>query len=342
MTYLDALPSHVAHFIRTRFICEFATLTRDGTPIDTPLVPFTSENLETIDSATGLAYPAKAERVRRNPRTGLLFSGGPTDPVVSIAAFAAVRDRDLQGNLERYLSEQILTAMLDPRTTDYEGVTRHAIWYFTRVLLIAKPSVVRWWDDGGACNGPPQEWRAPAGTIWPQSDPPPAGAASRSPWQAAPAWREIAAQALARGAVAHLTLVDDEGFPLPIRAHEVRADPQGFRLAMPGWLPWREGCASVTFEGIETFVGSARIEGSHALFAVERVLPIHPLMADPAQILAPSPPTRSALLDRIDCELARRGAPRPRMPDHAPQPTAGARLRADNAFAFAGFGAQEG
>ena len=63
---------------------------------------------------------------------------------------------------------------------------------------------------------------------------------------------------------------------------------------------------------------------------------------DPAQILAPLPETRDALLGRIDRELARRGLPRPVMPAHAPQPTAGARLRAENAFAFGGFAAQDG
>ena len=341
MGYLDELPAPVAHLIRTRFICEFATLTKDGTPIDTPLVPFTSEDLATIDSATGLAYPAKAERVRRNPKVGLLFAGGPSDPVVSIAAHGAVRDRDFQANLDRYLSEQILTTMLDPQTTDYERLTRHAIWYFTRIILVAQPAVVRWWDNPAACDAAPREWRAPAGTAWPRSDPAPAGAPSPSPWQAGPSWQDVAAQALARGAAAHLTLTDAEGFPLPIRARAVRADAAGLRLTMPGWLPWRAGKASVTFEGIETFVGTAEIAGNEALFRADRVLPIHPLMTDPAQILAPLPETKAALLGRIDFELARRGLPRPRMPDHAPEPTAGARLRADNAFAFAGFGAPD-
>ena len=342
MTYLSELPPRVAHLIRTRFICEFATLTRGGTPIDTPLVPFASADETTIDSATGLAYPAKAERVRRNPKVGLLFAGAADEPIVSISAMAAVRDRDFQANLERYLSEQILTTMLDPASTDYESLTRHAIWYFTRILLVARPAVVRWWDNADATDAPPREWRAPEGTAWPQSDPPPEGAATPSPWQPDETWRALAAQALARGAAAHLTLTDDEGFPLPIRARAVHAEEAGFRLAMPGWLPWRAGRASVTFDGIETFVGTAEVVGGSALFRAERALPVHPLMTDPAQILAPLPETRAALLGRIDRELARRGLPRPVMPAHAPQPTPGARLRAENAFAFGGFAAQDG
>jgi hypothetical protein len=341
MGYLDHLPEDVAHLIRTRFIAEFASVSKAGVPIDTPLVPFASADLETIDSATGLAYPAKADRVRRNPKVGMLFEGTAGEPVVLIAGYAAVRDRDLQANVERYLSEQILTAMLNPAHVDYAAVTRQAIWYFTRIVLCVKPSHVRWWPNPAAMDGPPQQWRAPADTPWPQSDPPPSGAASKPPWAGAPPWRVTAARALARGAAGHLTLLDGEGFPLPIRAREVRAHDDGFRLVMPQWLPWSAGKATVSFEGIETFVGDARITGAEAIVRVERALPVHPLMSDPSEILAPKPATRQGLMDRIGFELERRGLPLPVMPAEPPEPTAGAILRAENAFAFAGFAAAE-
>jgi hypothetical protein len=342
MPYLDHLPEDVAHLIRTRFIAEFASVTKAGVPIDTPLVPFTSSDLETIDSATGLAYPAKADRVRRNPKVGMLFEGTADEPVLSVAGYGAVRDSDFQANLDRYLSEEILTSMLSPANVDYAGVTSKAIWYFTRIVICVAPSHVRWWSNPAAMDGPPREWRASADTVFPQSDPAPSGAPTKAPWAGAAPWRDIARGALARGAAGHLTLTDSEGFPLPIRARAVHAHDEGFRLVMPGWLPWSAGPASLSFEGIETFVGTAEITGSEAVLRVERALPVHPLMSDPAQILNPTPETRDGLMGRIHEELGRRGLALPAMPAEPPGPTAGAILRAENAMSFGGFAAADG
>jgi hypothetical protein len=337
MTYLDHLPPDVARLIRTRYIAEFATVSKDGVPIDTPLVPFASEDLATIDAATGLAYATKAERARRNPKVGLLFEGGPNEPVVSIAGMAAVRDADLQANLERYLAEELLTPSFTPERVDYAKFTRHAIWYFTRVLVCVTPAVVRWWADPQAMDSAPQLWRAPAGTAFPRSDPAPPGAPSRAPWRDAPPWRVLVEAALARKAAAHVTLIDAEGFPLPIRARQAHAHEDGLRLSMPKWLPWSQGKATVSFEGVETFIGEARTEGAELVLRIERALPVMPLMADPSEILQPGPETRKTLMDRLEYELQRRGKPWPVMPPEAPEPTAGARLRAEVAFAFAGF-----
>src|SRR5690606_10378706 len=134
---------------------------------------------------------------------GLLFAGGEDEPVVSISGMAAVRDSDFQANLERYLSEEILTAMLNPESVDYQEVTRHAIWYFTRIILCVKPVAVRWWDTPAVTDEVPQEWRAPAGTAFPVSDPAPRGGQSPSPWRPDGDWRGLASAALARGAAAH-------------------------------------------------------------------------------------------------------------------------------------------
>jgi hypothetical protein len=218
-------------------------------------------------------------------------------------------------------------------------VTREAIWYFTRILVCVTPAHVRWWRDPAAMDGPPEEWRAPAGTVYPASDPAPPGAVSQAPWREAKPWRDQAASALARQAPGHLTLLDAEGFPLPIRAREVHALADGFRLVMPAWLPWSGGRATLSFEGVETFVGDVAIDGAEALMRVERAMPVLPLMADLSEVLAPKPATRAALFARLDHETRRRGVPLPVMPEHPPEPTAGARIRAAVADSYPGLSA---
>src|SRR5690242_8868123 len=109
MTYLHDLPQDVAELIKTRFVAEFATVTAAGVPIDTPIVIFPSADMKTLDLGTGVAYPTKAERARKNPKVGLLLEGMPNEPVVSIAGLATVHDANIQANLHRYLEEQILS-----------------------------------------------------------------------------------------------------------------------------------------------------------------------------------------------------------------------------------------
>jgi len=53
--------------------CHYASLTRDERPITWPVTPYVNDDRRSVDVSTGLAYPAKAERARRNPNVGLLF-----------------------------------------------------------------------------------------------------------------------------------------------------------------------------------------------------------------------------------------------------------------------------
>jgi hypothetical protein len=327
VSYLDDLPEAVARVIRTQMVTEYATVSAAGAPIDTPTFAFTSPDLETLDVATGLAYPLKAERARRNPKVGLLIEGGPGRPIVSVAGFAAVRDADLQGNLERYLAETILTPLIDPRTADW-NITTRAVWYLARVFVSIKPAAIRWWSDDAALDAPPQTWRAPSGTVYPVSDPEPVGAPSApAPWRQ-PAWPDLARAALARGARAHLTLLDADGFPLPFPAGEAVLEESGFRLAVPRGAPWSDGTASLSFEGREMFLGRAARAGEAVRFEVERAMPLFPLAADFTEILQPTPQTRTALMTRLEREVERRGQPLPTAPPGPPHPTAGALARA--------------
>jgi hypothetical protein len=334
MAFFDEMPEAVRRLLEVQFVTGYASLTQAGMPIDSPLVVFIGDGGRTLDMATGLAYPAKAERARRNPKVGLLIEGGPDDPVISVAGMAAVRDADLQANMDRYLSEVLTIPMFDPKIIDYETITRHAVWYFTRMLIQVSPAHIRWWPNPAAMDQAPQSWRAPKGATFPVSDPAPGGKPSEAPgWPQVP-WPELAREALGRGAAGHMTLCDDEGFPLPIRVGEITLSGDTFRVVAPKAAPWRAGKACLSFEGREVFVGEARRDGDAWSLKVERALPVLPLTSDPTEVLQPTPETKAVLMSRLIHETFRRGQPIPKMPPHPPQPTAGAKKRAEAALLY--------
>jgi hypothetical protein len=325
LTYLDALPRELVAFIRRQPFTEYATVTAAGAPIDTPTFLFPSPDLTTLDIATSLAYPLKAERARRNPKVGMLIEGGPDEPVISISGQASVRDADLDSNCVRYLVETILTHQLNPQHVDY-GLVRQAIWYLARIVVCVTPLRVRWWPSRAALAGPPQEWRASASLAVPPSDPAPSGKLSPAPDWPKPPWRELAENALGRKDFAHLTLVDAEGYPLPMRVDGLGLVADGLRMRAPPNAPWSAGQASLSFDGVEVFIGEARPDGEDLLLRVDRNLPVLPLLD--GEVVQPKPEVRAALLVRLDQELARRGKPRPVPPAEPPAPSEGALIRA--------------
>lgn len=324
MAMTDDLPKAVVDLMAAGIVAEFATISQAGVPIDTVCLYFPSEGLKSVDLATGLSYPAKAERARRNPKVGLLIEGGKTEPVISIGGMAAIRDADPQANALRYIAE---TAWSVPGDPPWE-VAHKAVYYWTRIIIEVTPARVLWWDSRDAMDGKPHVWEAPADMVYPSSDPLPPGALS-APAQWAPRpWRETAGRALARGAAGHLTLIDDHGFPLPIRARELRLTDAGFDLVVPHGAPWSgNGKASLSFEGLETFIGECRADGETIRMTVERALPFHPLMNDSREMWAPSEETYAGLMRRLKHECDRRGVPIPTIPQVKPEPTAGARRR---------------
>ena len=324
---LPGLPAEIRDVIRSAIVTEFATVSAAGVPIDTPTFCFFDGSQGSLDIATGVAYPAKAERARRNPHVGLLLEGGARDPVISIAAVAAVRDADIQANLVRYVAETIAYFAA------YSGghpwsVARQSTWYWARIFVCCVPHRIYWWPCPAQLDEVPQRWTAlDANRL--QSDPEPDSPVTSAPNWGARDWQECAAQAAAMRA--HLTVLDSEGFPLPFPARTVKQTSEGFELTMAKGIPWSiTGKASLCFVGTFTFIGAiVGIVGGIVRFRTERVLPTLPTVSDSRELWQPSETTRVAFQDRLERELMRRGQPMPQVPLEPPLPTQGSVLRAE-------------
>ena len=78
------IPREVEEVFREFYLCEFSTLTKDGTPITWPVVPFFKAETGRFLIVTSIGLPQKVFNLRRNPKVSLLFSDSTasclTDP----------------------------------------------------------------------------------------------------------------------------------------------------------------------------------------------------------------------------------------------------------------------
>jgi hypothetical protein len=277
---------------------EYTSLTRSGRPITVPVSPYLGEDGRTLDVSTGLAYPAKAERARANPRVSLLYA-----------------------NTDRYIR-----AALAKYPEAYKGqpafLLRRLDWSFARLWIAVTPLRIWWWESK-ALDHPPGAWAAPPGTAAPPSAPAPPG--ERPPaWLASPAdWRPAARDAVARLDQRDLSWVDAAGFPLSIPVLAAEEHAQGFRLQLghhPPALP--DGPANLTFHqhpeaftGQEnrTFLGQIAITGGEGLFRVERLLADWSLAGNTLTKTLDFLGKGRQLRPRLKAEAARRGQPVPRV-----------------------------
>lgn len=318
------LPERVFKFLEVGVVSEFVTMNAAGVPIDTPTYYFPSDDMATVDVATSIANPTKADRARRNPKVGLLMEGAPDEPVVCMRGHAAVRDSNLQRNCERYIAE-----------TGFKSISmglpwaeaRKAVQYWTRLIIEITPLRIMWWNDHAEMEGSPSVWNAPADVTLPASDAAPTGSPTKS---ASPArlWQEVAREAAARAVAGHLSLCDDEGYPLSFRTRGCELVDKGFRLLMPRGLPWRgSGKASLTFSGFQTFVGEAMLEGGTTFFSVERALPQSAGGKNQKHVLQPPADIAREKMQRVETEAKRRGQPVPVVPLEEPALTRLGQLR---------------
>lgn len=260
-------------------------MTRNGGPVTWPVTPYLAEDGRSIGVTTGLAWPAKAERARRNPKVSLLFSdhGGvtlATPPIVLVCGFGTVRDRELQANTDRYVNQSF--AKLGGSYPWFPwGVVDGMSWFWVRSWIEITPVEILWWPRG-RIDDEPRRWTAPDDLDAPPSDPAPTGPGP-GPWHARPeTWREEAVHCISNLGTPDLTVGGDDGWPLPLPMKRVKAAPDGFALTPFEGLPSiSEGAACLTFHGHDetlaareshVFVGHATPTDEGVHLRVERRL----------------------------------------------------------------------
>jgi hypothetical protein len=308
---VDALEPVFQQLITT----EYASLTAKGQPITYPVTPYIGDG--TLDVTTGLTYPSKADRARRNPKVALLYSdsvgSGLTNPPTALVyGYAAVRDADLQANTDRYVSEALVRL-----PAAYKGMPpfllKRMSWYFARIWIEITPTKILWWENG-ALDQSPQEWHASSSLILPASDPTPKGA-SPAAWKEAPQdWRASVSHAAREMGAPVLTVVDSDGFPVPFRVDHTQLTPDGFQLEFFNGMPApATGLASLTFHthpevfnGQENLVYVGTIE-PNGQFIVERQLGDWSLKGNALTRSISFMTSGRKLAPRLQAEAARRG-----------------------------------
>jgi hypothetical protein len=310
---------------------EYTSLTRAGEPIMSPLTPFVGEDMRTLDVSTGLTYPAKAERARRNSKVCLLFSDPvgselKAPPVVLVQGLATVRDSDIQANTDRYVR-----LALQKLPAAYKGMPRFLLRtlnaYFARIWIQVTPTRMWWWPSK-SLHEQPGEWIAPESTTAPPSDPAPPGKQPAA-WKEPPTdWRTMIGPTIERLEQRDLAWLGNDGFPLSVPVLEVQQADASLRLGLGRHLPATpEGRAAVTFHAHpesftsqenHTFVGAVRADGGEYIFDVDRVLGDFSLVGNRLVSTVGFLRNLRRLKPRLESESARHGQPVPKIRLPAP------------------------
>jgi hypothetical protein len=322
------LPSELVPFLMEG-ICEYASLKKDGTPITSPVIPFPGEDGRTIDVQTGLTYPSKAERARNHPQVCLLYSEPKLSnverpPTVLVYGQACVHDSDLQANTDRYVKMSLARfKMFRPLPA---LILRQMDGYLARIWIAVTPLKILWWPEGDM-SATPHQWRAPKGTQAPPCDPPPGPLPTpHKPLVDPPTdWRKDIAYAFDRLGKPIITMVDEDGYPVPFRARGGFLEAGVVHLDLPASMPVEaRGRACLTFHTLKikngemvsnenmSFIGEVTGNGVDALFKVERGLPIFSAGRDPASIIS-LVSNIYRMGKRLEVEAARRNQPVPKI-----------------------------
>lgn len=316
-------PDGLLDIFERSITCEYASLTRSGTPITIPTTPYVGKG--TLDVSTGLTYPAKAERARRNGKVALLFAdpigAGRGAPVVLVQGHAAVRDADLQANTDRYVR---VAAEKLPEATKGQPkfLLRRFAFYYARIWIEITPLRIRRWADRELATQP-HEWRLEPAPHLPSSDPEPPGRPP-PPWkEVLPDWREQTARALRELPLADLTAIDGDGYPVcvPVSVGALGGDEVALQLgAGAPSLPDGPACLTVhghdehfTSQENHTLVGSLSNDSGTPTLHVERALANWSITGSRAKIAIDFLRNGRRLAPRLKVEAARRAQPVPRV-----------------------------
>lgn len=320
----QAWPDAVRQVLEHAVTVGYASISRTGTPIMIPVGPYVEPGARTVDVSTGLTYPAKAERARRNPKVCLLFAdhvgSGLTDaPVVLVRGLATVRDADLQANTDRYV-RQALAKTPEMMKGLPSFALRRLTFYFARIWIQVTPIEIMWWTST-ALDHEPGRWLAPTGTTAPPSDPRPAG---RQPpgWLEPPVdWQPTARKAVANLDQRDLVWVGADGFPLGVPVADMEQTADGFAVGLGDHLPdVPHGAACLTFHAHpasftrqenHTFVGHVSGTGPKYHFRVHRLLADVSLAGGKVANMLAFLGAGRRLRPRLRTEAARRGQPVP-------------------------------
>ncbi|MFI9596341.1 hypothetical protein [Nonomuraea sp. NPDC052265] len=315
-------PREAAEVFDRALVCQYASLTRDGRPVTWPVTPYVGAG-GTFDVSTGLTYPDKAERARRDPRVALLCSGagdsGPDRaPVVLVQGRATVRDADLQAGTDRYVRESTAKTGAGFAGMPWFLVKRLG-WYFARVWVEVTPERIVRWPEGDL-SGTPEVWTSPGDVAVPASDPAPTG--PRLPSRSAPPmdWRPFADRAARLGEPV-VTMVAD-GLPLAVPTRSAVRTEAGFDLRLPVGVRAAGGPVCLTFhrhgpamewqENV-VLVGSGAGAGDRLSVRVERALNDWSLPENRRERGRSFLGQGRMLRKRLEAEAARRGQPVPRV-----------------------------
>jgi hypothetical protein len=245
------LPDEVQHVFDRFITTEFTTVDGRGQPITWPLIPYYRPGDPCIDVTTGLGYPKKAKDARANPKVAMLFSdptgsGVEGGPQVLVQGTAAVDDRDLDANRDRYLREMYEKLPGSRGEMPPKAFNRLLAWYYTRIYIHVRPERIYEWPDGDL-RAEPKLFDAHMEEVRSGHDEEPdAEHAGTEGGQVE--WDERIAELGARYPEAVVSLVAPDGFPFSVRL-PIAVDRSARRLRLGGapvGVPWQPGLACVT------------------------------------------------------------------------------------------------